>query len=1754
MVDASLNKPAQTQGLPLARADVFVGLMLVLVMLVGGYFRFMGQNWDDFTHLHPDERLLTDVASSLNTSLRPTEPNPIDHQTQLETCRVRYPDTNGAGSYFDAQCSLLNPHNVDKGLYVYGTLPVFLARGAGDVVAQITGSTVWTSYSGVHLVWRSLSAFAEMAVILLVFLIGLRLHGKWVGLLAAALYAAAVFSIQQAHFGTVDAMSNLFATLAIYFAVRVQDEGGFGNYALFGLALAAALASRVNLAPLAGLVVLAAIIRALPALDAGTEGREREKLILQNTAGLMLAGAVTLVGFRVMNPYAFMGPGILGLTPNPRWLADIAQAQHLVSGAAEMPPNWQWVARTPYLFPLSNMSLWGMGIALAVAGWAGWLWSGWRALRGRPGAVRNLLLVMWVLVYFGWLGRNWVSSMRYFLPLYPVLALLAAWLLVELVRRARGFPARRALAWALLVGVVGFTYLWALMFTNVYRHQLTRVQASHWIWENVCGDFCMEIEGAPPGAPLVNIGVANGFGNGSDHPLVSQASVFFAGQDFTQPFTAHADGLIHSVRVPHLGSLEDDGAEQTVRVALLDESSAILSETTLTADFRRDGHVLGERYVLELDSPVEVAAGQRYILQFQVQDGSPVITAGEVVSHEGAWDDAIPYTVCTLPEGVWLAHDPPPGLLDASNCNGRNAWSSLINGYEMQLAWEDEQVKRERILRALDDSEYLTVSSNRFYDGVNRIPIRWPMTNVYYKALFGGELGYELTEVFQETFELGPLKVSDQYLPIYDAPEWLNEFEAEEAFHVYDHPVVFIFRKTDAYDSAAVHALLNSVPMTRVSMAGFEHVDTCPSIYLQAGGGGCDTTLLDTATLSSLEGDVAPTQFMLTDSRRETQYQNGTWSDRFDSDSPLNTQPIVTVAVWWFAIVSFGWVAWPLLFTLFPFFADRGYAFAKLVGVFLTGWLAWYTSSVGVPLWSQAGIVLILMALAVVSVIVLLRQRARFAAYVRQHWRRLLGIEIITLVAFVAFLAVRLTNPDLWHPSFGGEKPMDFAYFNGILRSTTFPPVDPWYAGGFMNYYYFGFVVVGTPVLLLGIVPSIAYNLIVPTMFALTGIGAFGVAFNLVSHFRERRREFEDDEPRLRPVGSPWVAGLAALMLAVVLGNLDTPRVFGTGIAEIGGYQRPTSLQDFLVREYTAENGLPPSDAAMFDLMQRAQENQFGDRLRYELSNSAELARSLVSGTGRMLAGEQLPIATNRWFWAPTRVLSETPGVEGNAITEFPYFTFLYGDLHAHMISMALMLLAMAFILHEVLAAGRDTRGRWAQFFAMALGALTVGMLRATNTWDWPTFMILSVAGLGFAWWLHWRRIHRRSVINFALRVGGFVALSFLFVLPFTTWYATVYGSILPWTGGKTPLWAYFDLHGVFLFLIFSLLVWDTGRWLRSVYVSSLRGMGLVLVSLALGVLAVLVASVIVAAAEYQVALVAIPLLLWIAILFFRQGQSREMQYVLALTGLALGLTLGVEVIVIGGDIGRQNTVFKFYIQAWILFSVVGGAAFAWLLSAAGRWSPVLRNGWYAIASILFVIAALYPIMASRAKALERMADVPFTLDGMEYMKYASQGENNAWIPLEDEYRMIRWLQENVEGTPVIIETQSWREYLWGGRVSIYTGLPSILGWRFHQTQQRTMEPLIQMVNQRRANINGFYATMDIANTWAMIRHYDIRYIIVGGLERAYFSAESLAKFDTMAEQGLLEKVYEQGQSVVYQVNEDADFTAREVALAQGLE
>ena len=535
---------------------------------------------------------------------------------------------------------------------------------------------------------------------------------------------------------------------------------------------------------------------------------------------------------------------------------------------------------------------------------------------------------------------------------------------------------------------------------------------------------------------------------------------------------------------------------------------------------------------------------------------------------------------------------------------------------------------------------------------------------------------------------------------------------------------------------------------------------------------------------------------------------------------------------------------------------------------------------------------------------------------------------------------------------------------------------------------------------------------------------------------------------------------------------------------------------------------------------------------------------------GMAIGGSPLPIGVDRWYWGPSRVLAEIPypNAIDNAITEMPYFTFLYGDLHAHMIDMPMLLFIILFLYNELILAKRDERRLSAKVMALALGALAVGLIRATNTWDWPSFLLFSVVALAYVWWVRWRAVHRQSLVHFGFYVVGFALMSFLFVMPYSQWYAATYSSVALWQGVKTPLWAYLDIHGLFIFLLISLLIWDTVRWLRSLRVKVLRGKaGWVNITL-LGGLVLLFLMLGVAAIDYQVILITLPLILWIVPLFFREGQSRTMQFVFALAGFALAMTLGVEFIVIDGDIGRQNTVFKFYIQAWLVFSVIGGAAFSWLFESSENWSYKLRVFWYVPLGILVTIAAMYPFFATRGRAFDRMApELPLTLDGMDYMEFAQHYESNSLtqegelISFEDDYHIIRWLQDNVEGSPVIMEgRRAGSEYQWNSRISIYTGLPSVLGWNFHQRQQRTFDPLPQLVDQRGANVIAFYNTPDIGIAVDILRHYDVRYIIVSALEHVQSTPEGLFKFTTMENAGLIETVFEHGEGKIYDVNQDA--------------
>ncbi len=192
-------------------------------------------------------------------------------------------------------------------------------------------------------------------------------------------------------------------------ALLLFDTNELTDYALFGVALGGAVASRVNVAPLAGIIVIAALIRVLPVLSPGLSNLFRRRLLAYAMLGVITAALMSFVVFRLLQPHAFTGPGLLGLKFNQGWREDINQAAYLTSGDWDAPPNHQWAGRTPYFFPWRNIVLWGFGIPFGLIAWAAWAWGGYSILRGRRcgRGTPSFLCGFWCVWLAGWaLGHD----------------------------------------------------------------------------------------------------------------------------------------------------------------------------------------------------------------------------------------------------------------------------------------------------------------------------------------------------------------------------------------------------------------------------------------------------------------------------------------------------------------------------------------------------------------------------------------------------------------------------------------------------------------------------------------------------------------------------------------------------------------------------------------------------------------------------------------------------------------------------------------------------------------------------------------------------------------------------------------------------------------------------------------------------------------------------------------------------------------------------------------------------------------------------------------------------------------------------------------------------------------------------------------------------------------------------------------------------------------------------------------------------
>ena len=339
---------------------------------------------------------------------------------------------------------------------------------------------------------------------------------------------------------------------------------------------------------------------------------------------------------------------------------------------------------------------------------------------------------------------------------------------------------------------------------------------------------------------------------------------------------------------------------------------------------------------------------------------------------------------------------------------------------------------------------------------------------------------------------------------------------------------------------------------------------------------------------------------------------------------------------------------------------------------------------------------------------------------------------------------------------------------------------------------------------------------------------------------------------------------------------------------------------------------------------------------------------------------------------------------------------------------------------------------------------------------------------------------------------------------------------------------------GVFLFVIASWLVWETRQWMANTPLADLRKLspfkGLILIGIGLALIWIIALHVI----GVSIAWMVILLMIWAGILLFRPAMPDAKRAVLFMIGSVLALTLMVEIVVLVGDIGRMNTVFKFYLQVWTLYGLSAAAGLGWLLGSITLWTPRWQFAWKTSVIVLVAAAALYPLLGTTARVKDRMTDgVPLTLDGMAYMQYAEYDDLNTRMDLSQDYEAISWLQDNVEGSPVIIEGNM-VEYHWGTRNTIYTGLPGVIGWNWHQRQQRATAPG-DVVQRRIGDVNEFYITSDSDRAKQILDDYGVQYVIVGQLERALYPGDGLLKF-TEQEGNLWEEVFRLDDTVIYHV------------------
>jgi len=819
---------------------------------------------------------------------------------------------------------------------------------------------------------------------------------------------------------------------------------------------------------------------------------------------------------------------------------------------------------------------------------------------------------------------------------------------------------------------------------------------------------------------------------------------------------------------------------------------------------------------------------------------------------------------------------------------------------------------------------------------------------------------------------------------------------------------------------------------------------------------------------------------------------------------------VLAVFLWWLIIEILGLIALPLTMRLFRHLPDRGYALAKPLGLLLVSYVLWIGATFCLLHNSVGGILFSILAVGAFSGWYYAREKkdGHLLALLKARKWVIVASEVLFVLAFGLWALYRAYNPEIA----GTEKPMDFGFLNAILRSETFPPHDPWLSGFAISYYYFGYLLMAVLTKLSGVPSNITFNLAIALLFAWTMTGAFSLVYNLVKGSEGPERSPLAPSSPFRPI----FHGLLGSVLVAVIGNLEGALevLHAKGIGP-AGFWRWLDLKDL--------GGAPTTNTWL--------------PTRY------------------------------LWWWRASRIIHDRDllGNDMEVIDEFPFFSFLLGDMHPHVLALPFVLLALALAFNWLLSRRKLT---WPE---LSLTALCLGALGFLNTWDFPIYLFIAVAAYAAQRYWHHGAFNTSWMKDVGYTSVLLTVLGFAFYLPFYVGFQSQAGGLLPTLFNITRLNQYLVIFGLFVFALvgfltvrvtelLSLREQDGGKpslwallrdWLRVL----LWAVVLPPLAMSVAILPIVVTargraflqgvldsepvrqaigqqtlgSLLAKSLElrfsnpwfflFSVSLIALIVVLILYELRIANYASRitasfspSVLFVLLMAFTAMLLTFSVEFVYLKDLFNtRMNTIFKFYFQAWVLLAISAAFCVYWM---AGRvkvgW---VRSLWLAGFGMLFLAGMVYPLAASYAKA-DGFRVRP-TLDGTAYM-----ANHNP-----DDHAAVGWLNENVEGAPVILEA-SGGSYSYYGRVSSQTGLPALLGWDFHEVQWRGTG---EEGNKRKPDIETIYGTLDAQAALTLMDKYDIKYVYVGSLERGHYPSAALSNFDY-----IMDVVYQQGAVTIY--------------------